>query len=538
MSELVAIRGTSNPNRRGDVVFVHGLNGDARATWQPEGKPELFWPEWLHEDIPNIGVWSLGYEASSFGWNGSTMPLVDRAINALVLLETDDIGKEKPVVFITHSLGGLLVKEMLRKATDNSVQEGKQLANHIRGVVFLSTPHSGSDLANFVDFLKVLLPSDSVRELRPNEPRLRELNTWYRNNIDNLDIKTQIYCERRKTPAGKKWFGRFFGIMVVDAISSDLGIAGVTAVPMDDDHITICRPKSKENLMYRRILNFIPEQFDKSRIVDSKLENESLESGVPRKFEAAMPKKTSVGLQTEVRVMISLQDSQGLRLNLPDWTEGGDLIAKTDVIQSVIPLVFPLLPMTNKLLPAKVFIAPKAMDFCVDSSRVACLYVSPYLDSGIVTFLLTPLHVQSRSYVVVEVFNDQECTTLLGSLTLMTEINAESRRVTSEVWQIRSMSCLTEIENSDMLQAPNILYRKLLPPLYAPNTVSMAEPPPLHEFSPSEKAAPKSYFLRLSLAVSTVIIAGVGVSLLYELPLIHTLLARIVWLLKQFGHSP
>jgi hypothetical protein len=29
MSELVAICGTSNPNRRRNVVFVHGLNGDA-----------------------------------------------------------------------------------------------------------------------------------------------------------------------------------------------------------------------------------------------------------------------------------------------------------------------------------------------------------------------------------------------------------------------------------------------------------------------------------------------------------------------------
>jgi pimeloyl-ACP methyl ester carboxylesterase len=256
MNELISICGTSNLERWGDVVFVHGLNGDARATWQPEGQPGRFWPSWLCEDLPNIGVWSVGYPVSSFGWKGSTMPLADRAISTLVLLESYGVGKEKPVIFITHSLGGLLVKEMLRKATDNSVPEGQQLAAHTRGVVFLSTPHSGSDLANFVAFLKFLLPTVSVDELRPQEPRLRELNTWYRNNVSRLGIETQVYCERKPTKAGQGWFKGRFEAMVVDANSSDPGITGVTAVPLDEDHISISHPV-RDGVLYRRIKEFV-----------------------------------------------------------------------------------------------------------------------------------------------------------------------------------------------------------------------------------------------------------------------------------------
>jgi pimeloyl-ACP methyl ester carboxylesterase len=284
MSELISICGTSSAARWGDIVFVHGLNGDARATWHPEGQAEESWPKWLCEDIPEIKVWSVGYEASSFGWKGSTMPLADRAVNALVLLETYGIGKEKPVVFITHSLGGLLVKEMLRKATNNSVSEGRQLAEHTKGVVFLSTPHSGSDLANFVDFLKVLLPSDSVRELKPNEPRLRELNTWYRNNVSNLGIKTQVYCERKPTKAGQRWFLGRFEAMVVDANSSDPGIAGVTAVPLDEDHLSISCPK-RDSLLYRRISEFIRENLKGS----SKESGDTATSATVEKNSGARP---------------------------------------------------------------------------------------------------------------------------------------------------------------------------------------------------------------------------------------------------------
>jgi TIR domain/Putative serine esterase (DUF676) len=272
MSELVPICGTSNPSRRGDVVFVHGLNGDARATWQPYGKPGRFWPSWLCEDMWDIGVWSVEYEANSFAWNGSTMALADRAINVLYLMDTRKVGKDKPVVFIAHSLGGLLVKEILRKATDNSVPEGNQLANHTRGVVFLSTPHSGSGLAKLVDFLKVLLPTESIRELKRDDPRLQELNTWYRNNIGSLKIETQVYCERKPTKAGHGLITGRLETIVVDANSSNPGIAGVTAVPMDDDHISISQPERHSEL-YLSIKMFVDNCLSDAVAINSNLKH-------------------------------------------------------------------------------------------------------------------------------------------------------------------------------------------------------------------------------------------------------------------------
>lgn len=37
-TRLVPILGTDNASRIGDVVFVHGLGGDALSTWHPQGK--------------------------------------------------------------------------------------------------------------------------------------------------------------------------------------------------------------------------------------------------------------------------------------------------------------------------------------------------------------------------------------------------------------------------------------------------------------------------------------------------------------------
>ena len=79
MDGLQKISGCDRPDRVADVIFVHGLDGDARTTWHPKDRPDAFWPAWLGADVPAVGVWSLGYAVSASAWKGHAMPLADRA---------------------------------------------------------------------------------------------------------------------------------------------------------------------------------------------------------------------------------------------------------------------------------------------------------------------------------------------------------------------------------------------------------------------------------------------------------------------------
>jgi hypothetical protein len=58
-AKLVKISGCDNPNRVLDVVLMHGLDGDALKTWHPSDKPDCFWPKWLGDELPNVGIWSV-----------------------------------------------------------------------------------------------------------------------------------------------------------------------------------------------------------------------------------------------------------------------------------------------------------------------------------------------------------------------------------------------------------------------------------------------------------------------------------------------
>ena len=246
---LIKISGCENPKRCGDVIFVHGLGGHARSTWHPHELPndDNFWLMWLAQERPDLGIWSFGYNAAPSEWKGSTMPLFDRASNLLEYLAVNDIGKY-PVIFVTHSMGGLLVKEMLRNAQTFNKQS---VIEQTKGIVFLSTPHTGSHLANLVTNIGIFTRKTiSVDELKSHLPQLRQLNEWYRQNVDAMTITTKVYYETKA----------ILGILVVDPDSANPSIKDVQPTATDDDHISITKPKSPDNLVYKGVSRFIKEQ--------------------------------------------------------------------------------------------------------------------------------------------------------------------------------------------------------------------------------------------------------------------------------------
>ena len=258
---LIKISGCENPNRCGDIIFVHGLGGHARSTWHPQELPndDNFWLTWLAQERPDLGIWSFGYNAAPSEWKGSTMPLFDRASNLLEYLAVNDIGKY-PIIFVTHSMGGLLVKEMLRNAQTFNKQS---VIEQTKGIVFLSTPHTGSHLANLVTNIGIFTRKTiSVDELKSHLPQLRQLNEWYRQNVDAMTITTKVYYETKA----------ILGILVVDPDSANPSIKDVQPTATDDDHISITKPKSPDNLVYKGVSRFIKEQLS---TIPKQTENQS-----------------------------------------------------------------------------------------------------------------------------------------------------------------------------------------------------------------------------------------------------------------------
>lgn len=153
-----------------------------------------------------------------------------------------------------------------------------------------------------------------------------------------------------------------------------------------------------------------------------------------RRLDAAMPRECQVGRPTEVRIMICLPTSDGLRGELPDFTKEGDLIDKRDVRGSELAVAFPINKVTAQLERIRLTIEIKSTDFEIDEP-VQEFWLSPQRNSGMLLFRLNPVKVNPRSrvHIILRSKSPDGYVIVLGAASLMTEIKSKGTRLLAGV---------------------------------------------------------------------------------------------------------
>ncbi|MDJ1138811.1 HD domain-containing protein [Marinicella marina] len=272
-----------------NVVFIHGLDGHHVNTWKNNPSDQSMWFDWLIDDFKNLGVWSVSYNSKSSRWFGNEpMPLNERAINISEWMNNNNI-YDKPFILICHSLGGLIAKELLRMANDGRLSNPKIISS-LKGIIFLATPHLGSGVADLVANYKILRSTNLTQQLQQDSALLTSLNEWFRVKIIKNEFSCLSFYETMKTKGVR---------LVVDRISSDLKIPDKPSIPVDEDHISICKPPNKTALVYQSCSNFIRnkldinesknkrnsndiERYSKGMHINTKLYNQLENNGMPQ----------------------------------------------------------------------------------------------------------------------------------------------------------------------------------------------------------------------------------------------------------------
>ncbi|XP_071506492.1 protein SERAC1-like [Diadema antillarum] len=269
-----------------DVVFVHGLNGGAFYTWRqgkptaegpllgrlqpapteekvdgqenPENKKFVWcWPKsWLAKDCPHMRIVTVSYDTQITDWaskcpfEGEKHSLVQRSGEMLRKLHQAGVG-QRPIIWVTHSMGGLLVKQMLIDASQSETMAS--VMGQTKGVVFYSTPHHGSALAAYSQQAKFLLyPSTEVKELSADSPVLRNLHGRFRALVQTHKLPVLSFGEMEPTNIGLS-----VKTLVVPPLSSNPGCGDFHEMRLD--HQNICKPHSRNSLLYQLTLRFIQQ---------------------------------------------------------------------------------------------------------------------------------------------------------------------------------------------------------------------------------------------------------------------------------------
>ncbi len=256
----IELRSDSTKLKPIHVLFIHGLGGDADNTWVERGSKEQLWPLWLLEDSDDLNIWTVEYSAPKLKFNGSGMGIPDHATNILEHILRMPGLSEGEIIFVCHSLGGLIAKQILRIANDRTSEAAAQeFLGRVSGVAFLATPHLGSDISSFASQLiprllmrfVLLKPSIVAASLNRNDPSLQDLNTWYRAWGANGNVRQLVLTERK----------RMYGVLaVVKPDSADPGLGAATVIPIEVNHENICKPVDKEDEIYKHIKGFITKK--------------------------------------------------------------------------------------------------------------------------------------------------------------------------------------------------------------------------------------------------------------------------------------
>ncbi|ETS83042.1 hypothetical protein PFICI_04918 [Pestalotiopsis fici W106-1] len=238
---------------RNSIVAVHGLNPwgrklHAAATWTATAG-SLWLRDFLPARLPRARIVMFDYN-SNVTFQSSTAGVLEQSQSLLNQLELARAGKpNRPLIFICHSLGGILVKRALISAKQSDVY--RSIADHTFGIVFFGTPHGGGKIAETGDLVARIVRRISGRPKNSFMSALRK-DSSLANTIANdfrqfLEVfQFQSYYETRPL--------KYFGI-VVDQKAAVLGLPDTRerSIGLDADHYDICKFESQSDPVYRQV---------------------------------------------------------------------------------------------------------------------------------------------------------------------------------------------------------------------------------------------------------------------------------------------
>ena len=215
-----------NPPAQVALVFVHGVFGDTVGTWTHDGGPSFFDLVTRNAQVgPKVDMLAFGYTSNMF--TAGSLDIQEAANKLHARLQFHGVLDYPAIVFVTHSMGGLVVlRELLTH---------RELLPQVPAVVMYATPQEGSQISVIATAvahnpaLEQMLPAD-------RNGYLRVMNDEW--NALPADVRPQVRCAYEKRPT--------HGVLVVPWASATRFCQG-TPVAIDADHLEIVKPDRPEH---------------------------------------------------------------------------------------------------------------------------------------------------------------------------------------------------------------------------------------------------------------------------------------------------
>lgn len=214
------------------VVFVHGIFGTTQGTWTNKNGTTFFELIKRNKGVGNkIDVYAFGY-TSEMVEEGS-LDIYSAAEKLDSYLTNDKVWDYKTVVFVGHSMGGLVTMQLLLNK--------RHRLSQVPLVVFYATPQEGSTLSSIGE---LFLPNPALSQMVPDDPAgfIFALDNNWAHMFDDPNykkLKPRMVCAHEtKSVYGLPVVSKFSATRFCDGARNGIGGA---------DHISITKPLSERD---------------------------------------------------------------------------------------------------------------------------------------------------------------------------------------------------------------------------------------------------------------------------------------------------
>jgi len=256
-----------------DIVAIHGIGSHPDDTWcknvssNPETSQYVNWLKDQHmlpSVIPNARILRYGYESGWFGENAINQKTTTVANRFLIALRrAREEFPFRPLIFIAHCFGGLVVLKTLLEARYHK-DEWPGVFDSTTGMVFFGTPFRGSDGLKLSEMLEAARREYEDEQLQTEVLRILEPgNEFLQDLVDNFGKtrsapnKAQVTCfyELKASNVGAIVGGQARTRFVVSESSGCLDLSDSTkkyslsrthfnmnkfGTPHEEDFLTVC----------------------------------------------------------------------------------------------------------------------------------------------------------------------------------------------------------------------------------------------------------------------------------------------------------
>jgi pimeloyl-ACP methyl ester carboxylesterase len=221
------------------IVFVHGLHGSL-GSWRASNG--AYWPDLIRTD-PRFAYSDVEVAEYPTPASNGKMSSVQLADILWTRLKKDQVWEHREVVFLAHSLGGILVEEMLLRHPAEAAK--------VRFIVSYGTPHEGSTIARIASIYDKDPLLNDLTDASNNAFLTQLEDNWRRHDSVNGIHRFCAYETEDTTP--EDGLGRYLKAhaRVVSYFSATYG-CDVTTPPqaIPANHLNMIRPLDRKSNAY------------------------------------------------------------------------------------------------------------------------------------------------------------------------------------------------------------------------------------------------------------------------------------------------